>query len=94
MEKEIHKQTRMIASVSEALAFRRKNPAVDNELVLKHISKFILSEKDDMTKIGMIASAAKALEITERTPSLKDREVIRLVMSDLGNIMSNIGKEE
>lgn len=90
MEKEIHKQTRMIAAVTEALSFKRKNFTSDNQVILKHIAKFVSVEADELTKIGMIASASKALEISERNPAMKEREIIKQVVNELDGIIQQI----
>jgi len=70
MKKDIYKKIRMIAAVSEALSFKKGNSDADNEKALRHISKFVSSERDEETKIGMIASASRALSIQERSPAL------------------------
>ena len=81
---------KMIAGVSSALDFRKRHPNADSEKILRHVSEIVRTEKDVDIKLGMIAAASKAVSLIEKNPSLKDREVIKIIMDSLPEIVQNI----
>ncbi len=89
MVKEVDIEVRMIAAISEALNYKRKNPPFDTEKILKHISKFIKQEKS-RTQIAMIAATSKAVGLIEKDNSLADREIIKKIMPELKEISNRI----
>ena len=90
----MEKKVKMITTVSQALAFRKKNPELTNEEILKKVSINVFSEKNNEAKIGMIAAASKALDINQRNPKLTEKEVINEVMKELSGILNIIDTQE
>jgi len=87
-EKDVDIKIKMISAVTEALAFRRIEQ--DNEKILSHISLLVSGEKNEETKLAMIAAASKSLEVADA--GLKDKEIIKKVIQDSQNILKNIKK--
>jgi len=87
-EKDVDIKIKMISAVTEALAFRRIEQ--DNEKILSHISLLVSGEKNEETKLAMIAAASKSLEIAEK--GLRDKEIIKRIALDSQNILKNIKK--
>ncbi|MBI4981398.1 hypothetical protein HZC30_07650 [Candidatus Woesearchaeota archaeon] len=87
----IERKISMVAAASEALTCKKKNPKLDSDRVIQHVSKNVLSGKDELTKMGMIAAASEALNIAERQPHLSDKEILRQVMGNLPGMLENIG---
>jgi hypothetical protein len=92
MEKD-KKEVRMVAAVSEALEFRKRNPNVDSEKILSHIINLVAKEKEQDIKLGMIAAASKAVFILERNPNMHERMIIKQVMKEFPDIIAGIDKE-
>lgn len=88
MEKDTQKGIAMISAVTHALKARREHNDVG--AAMNEVSRLAKSERDEQTKVGMIAAASKALEIAERNPDFSDRKVITQVMSDLPSIISTV----
>lgn len=86
----IERKISMVAAASEALAYKKKNPAHDSDRVLQYISKNVAIGKDEITKMGMIAAATDALTIVEKQPALNEKDVLRKVMDNLPGIINNI----
>ena len=86
----VERKISMVAAASEALAYKKKNPGHDSDRVLQFISRSVAVGKDELTKIGMIAAATDALTIVEKQPALTEKDVLRKVMNNLPDILSNI----
>ncbi len=86
----VERKISMIAAASEALSYRRKNPKTDSERIMQHISRNVLSGKDELTKMGMVAAASEAISLIEKQPNLSEREIIRQVMGNLPHMLNNI----
>lgn len=91
-KKELQKELKMVSSISKALELRKIYN--DNEKVLDGISKAISKEKDEETKLAMIAAASKSLDISERNPHMKDKEIIKRVIKELSSINREISKHK
>ncbi|MEK6937731.1 MAG: hypothetical protein V2A62_00770 [Candidatus Woesearchaeota archaeon] len=87
----IERKISMVAAASEALIYRKKNPACDSDRVLQHISKNVAIGKDEITKMGMIAAATEAITISQKNPALNEKDVIRRVMDNLPGLIGNLG---
>lgn len=87
----IERKISMVAAASEALTYRKKNPACDSDRVLQHISKNVAIGKDEVTKMGMIAAATEAITISQKNPALNEKDVLRRVMTNIPNLLDNIG---
>lgn len=85
----INIKIKMISAVTEALMFKNKNQYASDEEILKHISKFVSSEKNRLTKLAMIASASKALDIANKIK----KEIINKTLKELPSILKNIDKD-
>lgn len=88
MEKETQRGIAMISAATHALKARREFN--DSGSAMNVVTKLIKEQKDEQTKIGMIAAASKALEIADRNPELTDRAIINQVMVELPGIMSTV----
>lgn len=86
----IDRKISMVAAASEALSYRKKNPAHDSDRIMQYISRNVAIGKDEMTKMGMIAAATEALSMVEKQPSLNDKEIIRRIMGNIPSILTNI----
>ncbi len=86
----IERKISMVAAASEALTCRKKNPKLDSDRVIQHVSRSVLMGKDELTKMGMIAAASEALNIAARQPQLSDKEILRQVMGNLPGMLENI----
>ena len=86
----IERKISMVAAASEALAYKKKNPAHDSDRVMQYISRSVAIGKDEITKMGMIAAATEALTICEKQPALNEKDVLRKVMSNLPGIINTI----
>jgi len=86
----IERKISMMAAASEALAYRKKNPAHDSDRVMQHISRNVAVGKDELTKMGMIAAATEALTISQKQPALNEKDVLRKVMSNLPELINNL----
>ena len=83
---------KMVSAVNEALNFRKSQ--ANNEEILKHITKFVSSEKNKQTKLAMIASVSRALNIADTSKTkLRDKEIIKLTIKELQSILENINKK-
>ncbi|MFH1248858.1 MAG: hypothetical protein V1660_01795 [archaeon] len=80
----------MIAAVSEALRYKKENPAALHEDIIQHISDIAAKERDMSKKIGMIAAASRALTYIDKNPAANEKEIIRHVMSQTSDIESKI----
>jgi len=80
----------MMTAVTEVLNFRKNNPNADHEKIMQHISNIAKNTRNHQAKLGMIASASKALSIIEKNPRLTDKEVIKQVMEEIPNILQKI----
>lgn len=89
-KKELDKELKMVSAISRALEMRRIEN--DNEKVLSDISRFVSQEKKEETKLGMIAAASMSLDIADRNPNMKDREIIKTVIKELSSINEEISK--
>ena len=93
MEKsDLDNEVKMISAVSRALELRKVEN--DNEKIINQISNFSSQEKSEETKLRMIAAASKALDIAERNPRLKDKEIIKQVSRELSSISQEINKHK
>ena len=90
-KKELDIKVKMISAVTEALSYKRKNPLLENEKVIKHISKFVSKESKGI-QFAMIAASSKALSITEKNSKLTDKEIIKKVLVMLPLILDNVDK--
>jgi hypothetical protein len=86
----MEKSVKMIAAASAALYYKRSNPAAGNDALLKYIFGSTRSERDPEAKIGMIAAASKASEILEKFPNLKDKEILKIVISEMPEMINSI----
>jgi len=77
----------MLSAINELLVFYKneKNP----EKSMRHITKFVKTEKNEQIKIEMIAAASQALKLAE-TGKFSDREIIRRIVPELKDIKMNV----
>ncbi len=85
----------MVSAASEAINFRKKNPAAIDEESYQHISDYIekIRVKDEKIKIAMIAAASKAFELTKKNPDVSERDILKDVMDEIPGILYNLGEE-
>ena len=76
-----------------AKAFEYRKRGMSPEEVLMNISKMTSSERDQKTKIGMIASATKTLSVIDKNPSYNERQVLSEVMRELPSIIERANEE-
>jgi len=89
-KKEINAELKMMSAVSEAISLRKQN--LDNEKVLKQITKFAAKE-NTLTQMAMIAAASNTLKIADSNPNLHPKEIIQKATTDLAEILRNIDKK-
>ncbi|MEM3405823.1 MAG: hypothetical protein QW117_02540 [Candidatus Pacearchaeota archaeon] len=84
----------MINAVNEVLKYRKENPkidfVIDYEKIIKYVSEKSNSVNDYKTRMAMIAAASKAINILQKEPNLKDKEVINKVMKEFPSILEKI----
>jgi hypothetical protein len=86
----IERKISMMAAASEALSYKKKNPAHDGDRVMQYISRNVAVGKDELTKMGMIAAATEALTISQKQPALTEKDVLRKVMDNLPGLINNL----
>jgi hypothetical protein len=88
MEKITKKGISMISAASHALKFYRESGS--HEKAMNRVGRVISDERNELTKLGMIAAASKALSIAEKNPGLADKQIVNQVMAELPALISSI----
>jgi hypothetical protein len=83
---------KMVSAVAEIFAFRRLNPNIEKEDILQHIANFVATERDEQTKIAMVAAASKAADMIENNPYLSEKETIRTIMQEIPSILMTVSE--
>lgn len=87
MEEDTQRGIAMISAASHALKALREHRG-DVGQAMNDVSRFVREQRNEQTKIGMIAAASKAIEIAERNPEMSDRNVINQLMVELDSIIA------
>lgn len=85
-------EVKMISAVAHALSYKKSHPKAEEEEIMKQVSKFVKSEKNNLNKLGMIAASSKSIKILQESSYLTDREIIKKVMSQLDDIIEKVDK--
>ncbi len=88
----MEKGVELIPAITEAFKYKKRNPLAAEDEILKHILKFARQESKG-TKIGMISTASKTIQLLERNPRLTEKEVIGEVVKEIPDILLKIDKE-
>ena len=91
----MEKKIKMMAAASEALHYLRAHQKVTDEELLQYVTDYIVSEniKEYDVKFGMIAAATHTYKTFMKNPRLTDKEILRLVMETIPEILANMGNE-
>jgi len=63
----LKEERKLMNAISEALKYRKNHPNADNSEVTKSVLKLIQAERAEKTKLRIVASVSKILDIAEKT---------------------------
>lgn len=86
-------KVKIIAAVSEVLNYRNKKQATKEELI-GVATRMISREKNNNFKLGMIAAASRAADLIERDFSIKDKEILGIIVKEMPKFVSLINEED
>ncbi|MEK6881597.1 MAG: hypothetical protein AABY22_18390 [Nanoarchaeota archaeon] len=83
---------KLISSAAKVFELYKKENMSPEE-IMEQVSRMASVERDAKIKIGMIASASKALSILEKNPLYSEKQVLHEVMNELPKIMATAGED-
>jgi hypothetical protein len=87
---------KMISAATQVLTFRKSNPLAIDEEIFQHVTDYIAQEgiRDEKTRRAMIATASRTFKLSRECPNLSEKEILKKVMEDIPEILTNIEDED
>ncbi|MBS3094863.1 hypothetical protein J4474_04310 [Candidatus Pacearchaeota archaeon] len=84
------KQVAMVSAVSEVLRLRKTMGAMTPEEMMRDLTKFLRYTDKEELKVLMVAAASKALSLITKTPGLRDKEVMGMIVQEMPDMISDV----
>jgi hypothetical protein len=89
----MQQEVNIIATVSEALKFRKQHPSALSDEILANINPLIREERNESTKLAMIIATSRALDFLDKHPSSGDKQALQHVMASLPEILQTAASD-
>jgi len=79
----------MVTAVSEVLKIKKVKKDLSHEEMMRELERFISKTKEKNSRLMMIVTASKTLDVINRNPRLNDREIMKKMVKDFDFLIEN-----